>query len=106
MIAVLFLGACVVLTVAVFVEFYKKDVRGYTAEDGTVKTKASKVEIILFAYLFSLLLAIPMYCIASFNLGRWLIFPYSLIIFAFQWILDEQFVKKCIKAIIEKATAK
>lgn len=104
MTAVLFLGACVVLTVAVFVEFYKKDVRGYTAEDGTVKTRASKVEIILFAYLFSLLLAIPMYAVADFGVKKWLIFPYSFIIFAFQWLLDEQFVKKCIKAIVEKAT--
>ncbi len=103
MTANLFLLACVILSVSVLVEFYKKDVRGYKAEDGSVKTKAGKFEVTSIAYGLSLIFAFPVYSVANFNLGLWLVIIYSFIIFAFQWILDESFVKQTIKSIVEKA---
>lgn len=90
-----------VMITACFAEWYKKRLRGYTAEDGSVKTKASKWEMWGVTFAFSLLMAVMLVLYGGgLTIGWWALIPYSIGIWLFQYLVSMKMIKAWIKSLM------
>lgn len=88
--------------VAVLIEFYKKAIRGYKNENGELKTKAGKAEIIAEALGLSFIGACAMTLTNDLGIGWKSLIVWLILIFSFQWLVDVKVVKKAVNAMISR----
>lgn len=100
----IFTGFIMIVATSCFMEWYKKDFRGCNI-DGELKTKARRWEIWLIALAVSAMLATGLYFTFGMR-SHWSILLATVVIFVFQWLVDEGVVKDSLKRMIEKVVEK
>lgn len=91
--------------IACAVEGWKKGIRGFALEDGTVKTKASSAEIGALAFvLCGIFSAGVLSSLEVLHFFTWL--SYAVALFGLQYIIDVGFVKVIAKSFIESCYEK
>lgn len=95
-------GCVVTLIVALFMEWYKKGVRGFKDEDGLIYTKASKYELWGVAFALSCGFGVLLHMVGSLELGWWILFIYVPLIFFLQMLIDLKLVKNLVNNLIAK----
>lgn len=93
--------ACAVLVTAIAIEFYKKVCRGYKDNEGNTKTKATKIEIYIVAYIFSLMWGIGLNYI-TFNKGVFVVVLWSFAVYALQYYVDTCLIKKTVNGLLKR----
>lgn len=94
----IFIGC--ITSVACVVEWYKKGLRGYNTEEGT-KTRASVIEVSVFAFAVSLLMALS-FCTFVSVLVPLCVAGVTVSIFGLQYFVDLTVVKTAVNAVIKK----
>lgn len=97
----IFFYACAVLVTAIVLEFYKKVCRGYKDDKGNPKTKATKMEIYIVAFVFSLLWGAGLNYI-SFNKGLFVILLWTLAVYSVQYYIDTCLIKKTVNGLLKR----
>lgn len=93
----IFIGC--ITSVACVVEWYKKGLRGYSTEEGT-KTRASVIEVSVFAFVVSLLMALS-FCTFVSVLSPLCVAGVTVSIFGLQYFVDLTVVKTVVNAVIK-----
>ncbi|PKL13913.1 MAG: hypothetical protein CVV52_04015 [Spirochaetae bacterium HGW-Spirochaetae-8] len=92
-----FLGGIIAI-LAVGMEVYKKTIRG----DGTGKTRASKNEIMLIAFILSLVLVVSFGLGLDFFGNRIALIGYVIGVYILQYVVDMKMVKTLLKWWLDK----
>lgn len=91
-----------VVIVALFMEWYKKGVRGVKGEDGMIYTKASKQELWGIAFVLSAGFSVLVHSVSTLDLGWWCLFIYAPLIFFLQMLVDLKLVKNIVNNVLQK----
>lgn len=89
-----------VMITACFAEWYKKRLRGYLAEDSRIKTKASRFEIWVVTFIFSIIMAVCLMLSNSLGMGIVAVIPYTFAIWLMQYFVSMKMVKAFIDSLI------
>lgn len=92
--------AVAIVSVALFIEIYKKLIRGYKNEAGEIKTKASKIEIVLVAFALCLLWGLALWSLSKGNI--FMLIVWVLFLFEAQYLVDINIVKKVFTGLLNK----
>lgn len=92
--------AVAIVSVALFIEIYKKVIRGYKNEAGELKTKASKIEIILVAFVLCIVWGLALWSLSKGNIFMLIVWVFFL--FEAQYLVDMNVVKKVFNGLLNK----
>lgn len=99
-------GFAMTLIVALFMEWYKKGVRGVKGDDGVYYTKAKNVELWIIAFALSCGFGVLLHMVSNLDIGWWVMFIYTPLIFFLQMIIDLKLVKSLVNNLLSKVGEK
>lgn len=88
-----------IVSVACFVEWYKKGLRGVKCTDGTYTTKATKIEIYCVAGVLSCVWGVVLHVIEPYGFITYI--AYTFLVYSLQYFVDMKIIKLAVNEMIK-----